>query len=61
VRGLGFTWVRSIPPAVQGAGLFDPTPDPGPSGMRSLRLSWALRGLSDPDAGLVCAVFRRPG
>ncbi|TDJ76019.1 MAG: class I SAM-dependent methyltransferase [Planctomycetota bacterium] len=56
---LGLHWIRSIPPATRGEGLFDPTPRPSAMGIRRLQLAWALRGLNDPDAGLVCVVARR--
>lgn len=59
LEGLGFQWLRSIPPATGGAGLFDPTPRPGALGLRRLQLAWALRGLNDPDAGLVCVAVQR--
>ena len=56
---LGFRWLRSIPPAVQTGSLFDSSPAPGQGRMRLLRLSWALRGFNDPDAGLVCVVVQK--
>ena len=56
---LGFSWVRSIPPVAAGSSLFDPTVEPSKAGIAQLRLSWMLRGLTDPDAGLVCLVTRR--
>lgn len=56
---LGFRWVRSVPPATSGEGLFDPTLRPGGIGARRLQLAWALRGIRDPDAGLVCVVASR--
>ncbi len=55
----GFAWVRTVPPAVAGPGLFRATPRPGPLGLLGLRLGWMARGLGDPDAGLVCLVARR--
>lgn len=59
LRGLGFGWVRSVPPAARGASLFDATPEPDRSAMRALRVGLALRGARDPDAGLVCLIARR--
>jgi SAM-dependent methyltransferase len=56
---LGFRWVRSVPPATEGSILFEPTSEPSASGMFFLRLGWMLRGLGDPDAGLVFVVARR--
>ena len=56
---LGFEWVRTVPPTASGASMFDGTPRPGPIAMALLRLGWMLRGLRDPDAGLVCYVARR--
>jgi len=55
---LGFDWLRSVPPAVD-SGLFEATPRPGPLGFARLRLSWCLRGVNDPDAGLVLLLARR--
>jgi hypothetical protein len=59
LRELDFAWVRSIPPSVGGAGLFDPTPVPDARRMRRLRTGFMLRGLRDPDAGLICLIARR--
>lgn len=56
---LGFRWVRSVPPAVEGLALLEPTPKPGAFGMFSLRLGWLARGLGDQDAGLVFVVAQR--
>lgn len=55
----GFTWVRSVPPAPDEAGLFDPTPRPSAAGLFARRVGWCLAGLNDEDAGLVAAVVRR--
>lgn len=55
----GFSWIRSIPPANDTNSIFAPTPEPGMLGMLALRASFALRGLRDEDAGLVCVVARR--
>jgi SAM-dependent methyltransferase len=58
---LGFEWVRTVPPALEGTdrGLFHAVPRPSAMGMSLLRNGWALRGVSDPDAGLVCLIARR--
>jgi SAM-dependent methyltransferase len=61
LRSAGFDWVRTLPPAVVGNGLFHTTPRPSRVGLLGLRLGWALRGLNDPDAGLVCVIARRQG
>jgi len=53
----GFEWIASVPPA--GHDLLEATPRPGPLGRLALRTGWALRGLSDEDAGLVALVLRR--
>lgn len=55
---LGFAWVRSLPPAVE-TGLFQPAPRPGALARAWLRLGWCVRGVNDPDAGLVLLVCRR--
>jgi SAM-dependent methyltransferase len=55
----GFQWLRSVPPAPDGAPLFDPTPRPAGLGLAARRLGWAARGLADEDAGLVVLVMRR--
>lgn len=55
----GFTWVRTVPPAAAGADLFRATVKPAALGSCAVRGSWALRGLTDPDAGLVCLIARR--
>jgi SAM-dependent methyltransferase len=61
LEGLGFTWVRSVPPATNGATLFEATPKPGPLSMFARRFGWLARGLNDPDAGLVFVVAQRSG
>jgi SAM-dependent methyltransferase len=58
---LGFRWVRSVPPAPEGATLFEPTAKPGAAAIFWMRLGWLARGLADPDAGLVFVVARRQG
>jgi SAM-dependent methyltransferase len=55
----GFRWVRSVPPAVPGAGMFDSTPKPGAASMFAMRLGWMLRGLGDQDAGLVFVIAEK--
>jgi SAM-dependent methyltransferase len=55
----GFSWVRTVPPAVDGDTLLRVTPRPGRAGFFALRAGWALRGPRDPDAGLVCLIARR--
>jgi hypothetical protein len=59
LRELGFHWVRSVPPAARGGSLFEALPEPGAVGLHGLRAGLALRGLSDPDAGLISVVARR--
>jgi len=61
LRDLGFRWVRTVPPVATGTSLFESTPEPSPLGLFSLRLGWMLRGLGDPDAGLICVVARKSG
>jgi SAM-dependent methyltransferase len=56
--GLGFEWVRTVPPAPVETSMFAATPRARGSSMALLRLGWMLRGLRDPDAGLVCYVAR---
>ena len=59
---LGFEWVRTVPPAPLGQSMFEATPGATGASLAMLRFSWMLRGLRDPDAGLVCYVARRrPG
>ena len=61
LEGLGFEWVRSVPPVPQDGrgGMFDATDKPGALGRTALRTGWMLAGLNDPDAGLVALVARR--
>jgi 2-polyprenyl-3-methyl-5-hydroxy-6-metoxy-1,4-benzoquinol methylase len=59
LEGLGFSWVRSVPPAADGSKLFESVPKPGWFGMFSMRMGWLLRGLNDPDAGLVFVIMKR--
>jgi len=55
----GFDWLRSVPPATSSGTIFESTPRPGSAQLFARRLEWALRCLSDQDAGLVCLVARR--
>jgi SAM-dependent methyltransferase len=61
VKSAGLHWLSSVPPAVPGGALFQPTPEPGAFGLLLRRWGWALRCLTDEDAGLVCLLARRPG
>lgn len=56
--GLGFEWVRSVPPSPGGT-LFEATTDPGAFGLWRRRVGWMIAGINDPDAGLVFVVVRR--
>jgi SAM-dependent methyltransferase len=56
----GFAWCGSVPPVPPADALFEHTARPGPLAMAARRWGWALRCLSDEDAGLVCLVARRP-
>ena len=56
----GLRLVRTVPPAVEGAALFEAGPRPSAAGLFALRLGWLLRGGGDPDAGLVVVVAQRP-
>lgn len=58
---LGFTYVRTVPPAPAGSEVFDAEPAPGGTGLFLRRLGWMVQGLNDPDAGLVFVVARRGG
>ena len=58
LSALGFSLVRTLPPAVSEGGMFDPEP-PGSGALFARRVGWALSGLNDPDAGLVCVIVRR--
>jgi len=59
LEGLGFEWVRTIPPAVGGGSLFQESQQPGGASLLARRLGWMLAGPIDHDAGLVCLVVRR--
>jgi hypothetical protein len=54
----GFEWTRTVPPIPAG-GLFHAEAERGALALATLRAGWALRGASDPDAGLVCLIVRR--
>jgi SAM-dependent methyltransferase len=59
---LGFEWVRTVPPMIAGVedgALFRAEARPGAAALLALRAGWALRGVQDPDAGLVCLIARR--
>jgi SAM-dependent methyltransferase len=56
---LGFQWVRTIPPTPRQGATFEPTYHPGWAGLTARRAAWLLRGVTDPDAGLVCYVAQR--
>jgi len=56
----GFSFLRTVPPATSNADLFAAEAR-APSGLLGRRLGWALAGVGDPDAGLVCVVARRRG
>lgn len=56
----GLRVVRTIPPAAEGASLFEADPRASAAGHFALRLGWFLRGGGDPDAGLVVVVAQRP-
>lgn len=58
LRKLGFSVVRTVPPAVTRGSLFEPEPL-GAVGLFARRIGWAVSGLKDPDAGLVSVVARR--
>ncbi len=59
LEGLGFEWVRTVPPATENGSLFEPTSRPSSLGLFSLRAGWMFSGWRDPDAGLICVVARR--
>lgn len=61
VEALGFRWIRSLPPAVSGDGMFDATDKPGAVQMSFRRVGWMMAGLRDQDAGMACLVARRVG
>ena len=58
LRKLGFGMLRTVPPAVAEGGMFDAQPLSSTS-LFARRVGWALSGLNDPDAGLVCVIARR--
>jgi len=60
LSSLGFTWIRTVPPAPLAASLFDATDELSPMGLFARRAGWFARGLGDEDAGLVCVVMRAP-
>ncbi|MEM9382626.1 MAG: class I SAM-dependent methyltransferase [Planctomycetota bacterium] len=60
LESAGLRFVRTIPPAPRGESLFDAASEPSARGIAALRAGWALAGVTDPDAGLVCVVARRP-
>ena len=59
VESQGFEWLRSVPPATSAGAIFDATDRPGSAQLFFRRLEWAMRCLSDQDAGLVCFVARK--
>jgi hypothetical protein len=61
LSSLGFTWIRTVPPAPLAASLFDATDELSPMGLFARRAGWFARGLGDEDAGLVCVVDARAG
>ncbi|MCG8462863.1 MAG: hypothetical protein MI919_41790, partial [Holophagales bacterium] len=61
IESAGLRWVRTVPPAPPSRGLFTHSRRPDGLSLGLLRLGWALRGLHEPDAGLVSIVARRPG
>ena len=54
----GFRFLRTVPPATSLASLFD-YEELSASALFWRRMGWALAGLKDPDAGLVCVVASR--
>lgn len=58
LRKLGFTMLRTVPPAVGRGGMFEQE-RLGPAGLFARRVGWAFSGCNDPDAGLVCVIARR--
>jgi hypothetical protein len=56
----GLQWCGSLPPVPPAGALFEPSARPGALALALRRWGWALRCLSDEDAGLVCLVARRP-
>ncbi len=59
VKSAGFTWLSSVPPATPGRDLFAATPEPGSLALLWRRWGWAVRCMTDEDAGLVCLLARR--
>lgn len=59
LKSLGFRWVRTVPPATARGNLFEPTAEPGAAGISALRWGWAMAGINDPDAGLICLIARK--
>ncbi len=59
LEAIGFQWIRSLPPAAHGEGMFAPTAKPGGLQMGLRRCGWMLAGLRDQDAGMACLVARR--
>ncbi len=55
----GFSWVRTLPPAVEDGQMFEATARPSAAGLWARRMGWMMRGLNDQDAGLVCFVARK--
>jgi 2-polyprenyl-3-methyl-5-hydroxy-6-metoxy-1,4-benzoquinol methylase len=54
----GFQVLRTVPPAIASGGMFDARPVSGAS-LFARRVGWALSGIGDPDAGLVCVIARK--
>ena len=59
LEALGFRWVRTVPPMPESGPLFTESPQPRGLGMFTRRIGMMLRGLRDPDAGLICYIARR--
>jgi len=53
----GLEWIRNVPPLESGEGAFDRTPRP--RSWFATRLQWLLRGITDPDCGVVFLILRR--
>jgi SAM-dependent methyltransferase len=58
VEGIGFQWIRSVPPAPGEYEMFSPTPRLSALANFARRAGWAANGFSDEDAGLVSVVAR---
>lgn len=54
----GFEFLRSVPPVASSSEFFEPE-GISSAAMFWRRVGWALAGVRDPDAGLVCVVARR--